>query len=95
MVKNLGFSNYVGIIINNQRYERRKLKYFSTLPKSLSDMQLKISSDIYWNGGLIKYLHLDDEKWMKMWLKKYADVKNERSVLFDMLKEEYKRRHGG
>jgi hypothetical protein len=91
-LSNLGLRDYIKLFFINRDYERGKLDYFFKLPENESRLRLAISQDVCSSGGLTKYLGLDDLRKIRMWNSKYSSIKNERSVLYDMLVAEYTRR---
>ncbi len=93
IVRTQGLRSYFDILASNRKYEKAKLDFFFSLPAKEQRHQFDVSADIYWAGGLTKYLSLDKETRVRMWNRRYAYVKNERPVLFDMLDYEYKKRH--
>jgi hypothetical protein len=95
VIRKQGLVNYIRLLNFNQNYENSKIRYFFSLPEKERRLQFNISNDIYWAGGPIKYLRFDNLRQIKLWIKKYAYLKNEKPVIFDMLKYEYAKRHGG
>lgn len=93
IVRMQGIGSYIDIFTSSREYEAQKTRHMFAVPERERRMQFLVSSDIYWAGGMTKYLGLADERKLKMWNRKYASVKNERPVLLDMLEFEYNSRH--